>query len=55
MYDMSVDYSYYAKKVSDKSCRENEKAHFIFNKFFSENLALYEIMLKIPRIQTSHR
>jgi hypothetical protein len=34
------------RNVSDESCRENQKAHFIFNKFVSENRAFYEIMWK---------
>jgi len=34
------------KNVSDKNCRENRNKHFTFNNFFSENLALYEIMWK---------
>jgi hypothetical protein len=32
---------------SDKSCRENPNAHFIFNNLLLENRALCEIMLKI--------
>jgi hypothetical protein len=31
------------KNVSDKSCRENQNTHFVFNYFFF-NLAVYEIM-----------
>ena len=37
------------KNVSDNSCRENKKhqnTHFIFNDFFFENRAVYEIMVK---------
>jgi hypothetical protein len=30
--------------VSDKSCTENQNTHFIFNKFFFQNRAVYEIM-----------
>jgi hypothetical protein len=32
--------------VLDKSCREIEGAHFMFNNFFSENRLAYEIILK---------
>jgi len=32
--------------ISDKICRENQNTHFIFNKFFPENLAVYEIIWK---------
>jgi len=33
---------------SDKSCRENQNTHFVFNNFFFffENRAVYEIMWK---------
>jgi hypothetical protein len=35
------------RNVSDKSCIENQKKYFMFNKFlFSENRAVYEIMWK---------
>ena len=34
------------KNVSDISCKENEKAHFMSVTFFPENLALYELILK---------
>jgi hypothetical protein len=37
------------RNVSDKSCRENQNAHFVFNNFFFlslENRAVYEIMWK---------
>jgi hypothetical protein len=34
------------KNVSDKSCREYQNTHFTFNKFFTENRAIYEIMWK---------
>jgi hypothetical protein len=32
--------------VSDKISRESQNMHFVFNNFFSENDALYEIMWK---------
>jgi hypothetical protein len=34
------------RKISDKSCREDQNKHFVLNNFFfpSENRALYEIM-----------
>jgi hypothetical protein len=32
--------------VLDKSCRENQNTHFMFNNFFSENCTVYEIMSK---------
>jgi len=32
------------RNVSDKSCRENQNTHFMFNYFFSVNHAVYEIM-----------
>jgi hypothetical protein len=35
------------KNVSDKSCRENQNTHLMFNNFFFfENRAVYEIMWK---------
>jgi hypothetical protein len=34
------------RNVSDKSCRENQNTLFMFNSFFPENYAVYEIMLK---------
>ena len=32
------------KNIPDKSCRENQNTHFMFNKLFSENHAVHEIM-----------
>jgi len=32
------------RNVSDKSCRENQNTHFVFNDAFFENRALYEKM-----------
>jgi hypothetical protein len=34
------------RSVLDNRCRGNQNTHFIFNNFFLENLAIYEIMLK---------
>ena len=34
------------RNVLDKCCRENRNTHFIFNIFFFENLAVYEIVAK---------
>jgi hypothetical protein len=34
------------RNVSDKSGRENKNTHFMFINFFSENLAVREIMWK---------
>ena len=34
------------RNVLDKSCRENENAHFMFRNFFSENRTVYEIISK---------
>jgi hypothetical protein len=35
------------RNILDKSCRENENTHFMFNNFFFfENRAVYEIMSK---------
>jgi len=34
------------RNVSDKSCRENPNTHFMFNNFFFQNCAFYEIMWK---------
>jgi hypothetical protein len=34
------------RNVSDKSCRENQNRHFMFNNIFFENRAIYEIMWK---------
>ena len=32
------------RNVSDKSYRENQNTHFVFNNFTFENPAVYEIM-----------
>ena len=32
--------------ISNKSCRENQNTHFMFNNIFSENRAVYKIMSK---------
>jgi hypothetical protein len=34
------------RKVWDKICAESQNKHFVFNNFFSENHAVYEIMWK---------
>jgi hypothetical protein len=34
------------RNVLDKNCEGGQNPHFVFNKFFSENLASYEIMWK---------
>jgi len=34
------------RNVSDKSCRENQNTHFVFNNFSSKNRAVCEIMWK---------
>jgi hypothetical protein len=34
------------RNISDKSCRENQNTHFMFNNFFPENRAVYEIKWK---------
>ena len=34
------------RNVVEKSCRENQNTHFMFNNFFSENRTVYEIMSK---------
>jgi hypothetical protein len=34
------------RNVADKSRRENENTHSIFNNFFPKNRAVYEIMWK---------
>ena len=34
------------RKVSDESRREKQNIHFVFNNFFLENHAVYEIMWK---------
>jgi hypothetical protein len=34
------------RNVLDKSCRENQNTHFIFNNVISEHHAVYEIMWK---------
>jgi hypothetical protein len=34
------------RNVSDKSCKENQNTHFMFNNFFLKNHAVYEIMWK---------
>jgi hypothetical protein len=35
-----------ARNISNKCCGENQTTRFIFNNFFSENRAVYEIMSK---------
>ena len=35
------------RNVSDKSCRENRNTHFLFDNFFSENRAVYNIYIYI--------
>ena len=35
------------RNVLDKSSTENKNTHFIFDNFFTENRAVYEIMSKI--------
>jgi len=32
------------RNVAEKCCRENQNTHFMFNKFFYKNFAIYEIM-----------
>jgi len=32
------------RNISDKSCRENNNIHFVFNNFFPLNRDVYEIM-----------
>jgi hypothetical protein len=34
------------KMTSDKSCRENRNAHFMFSNFFPENLSVYDTLWK---------
>ena len=34
------------RNVLDTSCRENQNIYFMFNDFFSEDCAVYEIMSK---------
>ena len=34
------------RNFSDKSCREIQNTHFMFNNIFSENRVVYEIMWK---------
>jgi hypothetical protein len=34
------------RNVSDRSCRGNQNTRFVFNNFFPENLAVYEVMWK---------
>jgi len=34
------------RNVSDKSCRENQNTHFVFNNFIFENRMIYEKMWK---------
>ena len=34
------------RKVADNSRTENQNTHFMFNNFYSENRAFYEMMLK---------
>jgi hypothetical protein len=32
--------------LSDESCRQNQNTYFMFNNFFPENPAVYELMWK---------
>jgi hypothetical protein len=34
------------RNVSDRSCRENQNTHFMFNNVFPENHAVYETIWK---------
>jgi hypothetical protein len=34
------------RNLSDKSCRDNQNTHFVFNNYFFENRDIYEIMWK---------
>ena len=34
------------RNISDESCRKNQNTHFMFNSFFPENRAVYDIMSK---------
>jgi hypothetical protein len=34
------------RNISDKICRENKNTPFMFNKYFSENRAVFEILWK---------
>jgi hypothetical protein len=34
------------RNVSEKCCRENKNAHFIFSNLFFENRAVYELLWK---------
>ena len=34
------------RNVLEKSCTENQNTHFMFNNFFFENRAIYDIMSK---------
>jgi hypothetical protein len=34
------------RNILDKSSRENQNTHFVFNNFFPENSAVYGIMSK---------
>ena len=43
------------RTVSDKSCKENQNTHFMFNNFFSKNHVICEIMWKTWWSQTGHR
>ena len=43
---MSLSVHLRKRSVSDSSCRENRNTLFMFNKFFPENHAIYEIMWK---------
>jgi hypothetical protein len=55
IYDISCWILLKMRNVSERSCRENQNTHFVFNKVFSENCTLYEIMWKIWQSQTGHR
>jgi len=35
------------RNVSDEGCREYQNSHFMFNKFFPENRAIYKVIIII--------
>ena len=34
------------RNISDKNCTQNQNTYFMFNKFFPENRAVYEVISK---------
>jgi hypothetical protein len=45
MFDNILLYSFWKKRVSDKSCRENQNTHFVPNMFSYKNCTVHKIIV----------